>query len=40
MIDKELNAKIIDWGSVCPMHTGQKDEGGLKVKNEARKYLL
>lgn len=33
MIDQDLNAKVIDWGSVCSMYTVDNDPGSLRVKN-------
>lgn len=40
MIDEEMNPKIIDWGSVCAMHSIDNDPGALKVKDERRNFYF
>ena len=40
MLDRHLSARVIDWGSACKMFSLDKDAGGLKVKNEARTFII
>jgi hypothetical protein len=35
-----MNPKVIDWGSVCGMHSIENDPGALRVKDERRNFYF